>query len=493
MDFAGHLGPIHAGHGEIHQEEVDLGLAVQEVQRRTPAAGLQHAIAEVLQDAGRHLAHGAVVVDQEDLQLLVRKLRGLGSSQFLREREVRGARQEHLHRGAGAGRAVDPHASARLLGEAEDLAQAEARPLADFLGGEEWLEDLGQHGLVHPETRVGHRDHHIVARRRFFRTDRLSEGDVAGLYRQGPADLHGVAGVDGEVEDDQLDLGGVDHRRPEVGLQQGLDPHAAAHGGMQKVAHAAHGVIQVHGPRLQPLAAREGQHLGGELGAALGGLGHHLQPTADRRIVAVGLLHLADVAQHHHQEVVEIVGDAGGELADGFQPLGLAQHGLDPLALGDLAGELAVGAGELGRALLHPALELGLAGADRLDPVAGLVLSPAAPERGLDHADQSGRMERPLQEGDVAQGRGEPAGGGIALHAAAAMGDQHDGQVGPGRLRLDPPDEAWVVGALQRLLRDQRHADSVLQVGEQAGEVRADHRRQARLAEDGGGDRRVPA
>ena len=35
-------------------------------------------------------------------------------------------------------------------------------------------------------------------------------------------------------------------------------------------------VVQVDGARLQPLATGEGQHLGGELRAALGRLRHHL-------------------------------------------------------------------------------------------------------------------------------------------------------------------------------------------------------------------------
>ena len=36
-------------------------------------------------------------------------------------------------------------------------------------------------------------------------------------------------------------------------------------------------IVEVDGAGFQSLAARERQHLGGELSAALGGLGHHLQ------------------------------------------------------------------------------------------------------------------------------------------------------------------------------------------------------------------------
>ena len=59
-----------------------------------------------------------------------------------------------------------------------------------------------------------------------------------------------------------------------------------------------------------------------------------------------------DVAEHDRQQVVEVVRHAGGELADRLQPLHLAQRGLDPLALCDLAEQLAVGGGEFGGAFV---------------------------------------------------------------------------------------------------------------------------------------------
>jgi hypothetical protein len=66
----------------------------------------------------------------------------------------------------------------------------------------------------------------------------------------------------------------------------------------------------------------------------------------------------ADVAEHHGEQVVEVVCDAGGELAHRLQPLHLPQGGLDPLALLDLREQLAVRRGELGGALLHARFQL---------------------------------------------------------------------------------------------------------------------------------------
>ncbi len=88
-------------------------------------------------------------------------------------------------------------------------------------------------------------------------------------------------------------------------------------------------------------------------------------------------LDLVDVSQDHRQQVVEIMGHAGGELAHRFQSLRLAEHRLDTFALCDLIGQLAVGAGELRGALLDPKFQQGLGGADGLDALAGFVLAPA--------------------------------------------------------------------------------------------------------------------
>ena len=62
---------------------------------------------------------------------------------------------------------------------------------------------------------------------------------------------------------------------------------------------------------------------------------------------------------------------------------------------------------------------------------AGLVLAAAAPDGGADHAHQRGRMERTLDEGDIAQHLSEPHRIRIALGTAALMRQQHDRKIGP--------------------------------------------------------------
>ena len=62
---------------------------------------------------------------------------------------------------------------------------------------------------------------------------------------------------------------------------------------------------------------------------------------------------------------------------------------------------------------------------------AGLVLAAPAPHRGADNAHQRGRMERPFDEGDVAEHLAEPHRVRIALGTAALMRQQHDRKIRP--------------------------------------------------------------
>ena len=74
-----------------------------------------------------------------------------------------GARQIDRDGRALADLAFDPDLAARLVGEAEDLAEAEAGALADRLGGEEGLERALEHLGRHAAAGVGDADLHIFA------------------------------------------------------------------------------------------------------------------------------------------------------------------------------------------------------------------------------------------------------------------------------------------------------------------------------------------
>ncbi len=84
----------------------------------------------------------------------------------------------------------------------------------------------------------------------------------------------------------------------------------------------------------QRLRAREGQQAAGQRRGAgrafhgVGKVGHHLAPRTVQP--APGEV---DPADHHREHIVEVMGDAAGQLADRFHLLHLAKLGLGRLAL----------------------------------------------------------------------------------------------------------------------------------------------------------------
>jgi hypothetical protein len=218
---------------------------------------------------------------------------------------------------------------------------------------------------------------------------------------------------------------------------------------------------------LERLAPREGEELAGQAGAAGHRLAHVLQHAlAPARI---GLTpEEVEAAREHHQQVVEVVRDAAGELAHPLQFLRLAQRVLGLEALGHLGEDLGIGvlqlAGALGDGALQPvvrAAQRGLRRLDLLQPGAGLVLSAAAAQGGARGADQCGGVEGTLQKGHVAEQRRDARHGRVALRPAAARRQQQHGEVGPGRLRGEPSGQRGQGGVAQRLVGDHEQARSL--------------------------------
>src|SRR5262249_12534579 len=90
--------------------------------------------------------------------------------------------------------------------------------------------------------------------------------------------------------------------------------------------------------RLERLAAGEGQKLRRQLGGALHRPGDRLDLTAAGPPGEIAAAQEIGGGTDDGQEIVEIVRDAAGELADRFHLLGLAQHFLALAAFGDVDG-----------------------------------------------------------------------------------------------------------------------------------------------------------
>jgi hypothetical protein len=95
---------------------------------------------------------------------------------------------------------------------------------------------------------------------------------------------------------------------------------------VQQVGHVVDQLGNGHGLGIEVLPAREGQHALGEDGAPLRGLPGVGHQRRDPGIVADAPLDELQAAQHRRQQVVEIVRDAAGQLADRLHLLRLEQR-----------------------------------------------------------------------------------------------------------------------------------------------------------------------
>ena len=210
--------------------------------------------------------------------------------------------------------------AARLLDDAVDRREAEAGALAHLLGGEERLEDLAEHAGRNAAAGVGDRQRAVVGDRQDVGAELrdLVRLHRIGLDRQRSAALrhHRVAGVDREVDDHLLELARVGADRPEVAAMLDDELDRLAEQPLQQVRHFRDDVGKLEHLRPQRLLAREGEQLAGQAGGAV----RVRLDLLDVVIIAVaGRMphqHQVAVADDRGQDVVEIVRDAAGELAD---------------------------------------------------------------------------------------------------------------------------------------------------------------------------------
>ena len=133
---------------------------------------------------------------------------------------------------------------------------------------------------------------------------------------------HRVAGVDGEVDQHLLDLAGVGLDRPQVGRDASLQLDVLAERAAQQLLELGDDVVEVEHLRLHDFAAAEDQQLAGQRGRALARRG-----GSPRRPPRPSASSPADARRRRtrrscrmtREEVVEVVGDAAGELAEALQ------------------------------------------------------------------------------------------------------------------------------------------------------------------------------
>ena len=107
----------------------------------------------------------------------------------------------------------------------------------------------------------------------------------------------------------------------------------------QQLGGIDHQRVNIDLARLQRLLARERQQMLGQVGAARGGFIDHLGDGGELRFVLDRVGDDLDRSGDHGQDIVEIVRDAAGELAERFHFLGLPDAVLRRDPVGQVARE----------------------------------------------------------------------------------------------------------------------------------------------------------
>jgi hypothetical protein len=159
---------------------------------------------------------------------------------------------------------------------------------------------------------------------------------VGGADGQRAAARHRVARVDREVDDDLLQLALIDLGEAEIAAVHDLQFDVLADQAAQQVRQLDQHVGDVEDARLQGLLAREGQQLAHQIGGAVGVL-LDLHDVGEGRVAGLEA-HQQQVAEadHRGQQIVEIVRDAAGQLADRLHLLRLGELDFEVLLLGDV-------------------------------------------------------------------------------------------------------------------------------------------------------------
>ena len=256
------------------------------------------------------------------------------------------ARQVERHRGPARDFGIDANLPAGLAHEAVDHRQAEARALPYRLGRVERVERARDHLGPHADAAVADRQRHIRPRLGIaLARGGLVEPAVGGLDRERAAVRHGVARVDAQVQQRVFELAGVDARRPQV--RRADHPHRdlRPHGAADQFLHLADQPVDVGRARVERLPARKREQAVGQRRRARRAILRGLQEALDivEPPLREALAHAVERAGDRLQQIVEIMRDAAGELADRLHLVRLAQRllGLD----------------ELARALLDPRLQ----------------------------------------------------------------------------------------------------------------------------------------
>ena len=141
---------------------------------------------------------------------------------------------------------------------------------------------------------------------------------------------HGVAGVERQIEDRGGQLIGVDGGDAGFVLEHRFDLDMLAERRPQQLGGVDDQRVDVDLARLQRLLAGEREQMLGEIRAACGGVVDHPGDGRELRLLLDRVRQDLDGSGDDRQDIVEIMRDAAGELAEGFHLSRTAGSGPPP-------------------------------------------------------------------------------------------------------------------------------------------------------------------
>lgn len=213
--------------------------------------------------------------------------------------------------------------------------QAESGAFGAF-GGEEGFEDAGEDIGRDAASVVLEREEDVRAGRK-LRERRRREREKASLDEDVATGRHGVTGIGSEVQKDLFDLVGVEEEEREVRREIEGEEDGLAEEGLEETFDTAEDLVDVDFFESRGTGtASEGEELFGEFGTAFGGFLDQVEGLGG--IGGEGGEEIGFCAgDDHRKEVVEVVGDASGEAAEGFHFLDGEGLFFKAEAFGDIA------------------------------------------------------------------------------------------------------------------------------------------------------------
>ena len=165
-----------------------------------------------------------------------------------------------------------------------DGGEPESRPLALFLGREERFKhmslSLGIHsvaGVLDRENDVGTGGHGVGrAGAGFF------ELHIPGFQNELSTRGHGIAGIDGQIHNDLVDLSRVHLNASQVGIERGHQFYVLANQVVKHLFNIGNQRVQIQYARLENLPSAEGQELARERSGSLAGFMNGFNVLAQR-------------------------------------------------------------------------------------------------------------------------------------------------------------------------------------------------------------------